>query len=460
MKVRSFPSAATILFWIIVAVLLASWLVPSITYETAFDEATNCEVIDISSVRIGPPNRIYPRQIPDILAEGAQKVFSTLLIICTCNGALAVLNKSGVFTTLIRRLCTLFCGKEIRLIALVYLSFSVLGLVVMPHCFIAFVPIVVTLSLQMGYDAVVGLAMILLGATTASMTGPLSAVTAICQESVGLPLYSGVGVRLWLFILFDIVNVLFLCRYAMHIRKEPSLAYRPTNQPCRTGDVSIDGEMRISLNQKLVLAELVATLILIAAGSSLWKFSTARISGLFVLYGVAAGFTLGYNFDKIFRSFCTGIQETASTCAVLVLVGATVITLEKCGIMDSVQYLSYFIFSALPGALLPTGILILICILNALIPSGPAKGVLLMPLLGPAAQMSGMTLQTTVLAYNMGDSFSNYFLPYDATTASYLEASEVPFSVWVKFFAKLFPLWMLIGVGSLTILYYVGYGPF
>ena len=83
-----------------------------------------------------------------------------------------------------------------------------------------------------------------------------------------------------------------------------------------------------------------------------------------------------------------------------------------------------------------------------------------MPLLGPAAQMSGMTLQTTVLAYNMGDSFSNYFLPYDATTASYLEASEVPFSVWVKFFAKLFPLWMLIGVGSLTILYYVGYGPF
>ena len=95
-------------------------------------------------------------------------------------------------------------------------------------------------------------------------------------------MYSGVGVRLWLFILFDIVNVLFLCRYAMHIRKEPSLAYRPTNQPCRTGDVSIDGEMRISLNQKLVLAELVATLILIAAGSSLWKFSTARISGLFV----------------------------------------------------------------------------------------------------------------------------------------------------------------------------------
>ena len=179
MKNRKFPSAANILFWIFFAVLLASWLVPAITYSTVYNEELGREIIDSSSVLVGTPNRISLWQIPEIFANGVQKVFSTILIICACNGMFAVLNASGIFTVLIKKLCDLFRGREVRLVALVYLSFSMLGLVVMPHCFIAFAPIVVALSIKMGYDSVVGLAMVLLGATTASMTGPLSAVTAI-----------------------------------------------------------------------------------------------------------------------------------------------------------------------------------------------------------------------------------------------------------------------------------------
>ena len=65
-----------------------------------------------------------------------------------------------------------------------------------------------------------------------------------------------------------------------------------------------------------------------------------------------------------------------------------------------------------------------------------------------------------VLAYNPGDSFTNYLLPYDTTTASYLEAARVPFQVWVRFVLRLFFIWNLVGIAFLTILYFTGYGPF
>lgn len=460
MKTQKFPSAATILLWIFLAVMLASWLIPAITYITVYSEELGREIIDEATVVIGAPSRISPWKIPEILANGVQKVFSTILIICACNGMFSVLNASGVFTVLIKKLCALFRGREVRLIALIYLSFSVLGLVVMPHCFIAFAPIVVAMSIKMGYDAVVGLAMVLLGATTASMTGPFSAVTAVCQESVGLPLYSGMGVRLFLFLIFDVVNVVYLCGYASRIRKNSSLGYRNYDQTEKNFELSSDKEDFHSIRQYIALFGLVAVFVLIALGSTLWNFSTSKIAGIFIAYATVMGFVLGYSFDQTFRHFCAGVRDSVTTSAVLAMVGATTIVLESSGLVSTVQYYSDRAFSVLPGVLIPTGMLVLICLLNCVLPSGPAKGVLLMPLLGPVAQMSGMSLQASVLAYNMGDSFSNYFLPYDATTASYLEATKVPYTVWVRFYGKLFLLWMVVGIGSLTTLYYTGYGPF
>jgi uncharacterized ion transporter superfamily protein YfcC len=98
--------------------------------------------------------------------------------------------------------------------------------------------------------------------------------------------------------------------------------------------------------------------------------------------------------------------------------------------------------------------------MNVVLPSGPAKGVLIMPLLGPVGALSGFSMQSSVLAYTFGDSFSNYLLPYDATNASYLSSANVPFNVWAKFIIKLFLIWNVVGVLILEGAYLVGYGPF
>lgn len=460
---KKFPSAPVILLVILLIAAAVTWLLPAVSFETVYDEALGYHVIDPATVAVSSHNRVYPWELPGILIQGAGSVFSTLVLVCVCNGAFGVMNASGMFPALIRGLCRRFRDHQSHLLVLVFTGFVCLGLVVVPHCFIPFVPLVIALALQLGYDPLVGLAMVLFGATTASMTGPLSAVTAMCQESVGLPVYSGAGVRFILLAVFHLATAFYLIRYARRIKADPKNSYLYGYQyhPPKTADLSeAAGAEKLNTRHILALAGFFGIFCLIILGSTAFGFSTDDISGIFLVYTLCAGPVLGFSLTDTLRHFGGGIQNSVSTVIVISFAGAVTLVLRQGGIFNTLLYYTSFAFSRLPGFLVPTGLLALVSLFNCVLPSGPAKGVMLMPLLGPAAQLSGMSMQNSVLTYNLGDSFTNYLLPYDATTASYLETAHIPFRIWVRFILKLYFLWNVVGVAAITLLYYVGYGPF
>ena len=447
---KRFPETSIILLGILLAVMIATWLLPAISY-TMTEDGAGQTIIDEASVTVSRANAVYPWQLPEILVSGVESVITTLVLISVSNGAFSVLNASGMFSSVIAQLCRRFRRREGRLIFTICTAFSVLGLIVIPHCFIAFVPLMVQLAVQLGYDPLVGLSMVLFGATTASMTGPLSAVTAMCQESVGLPVYSGIGVRLAFFALFHLINTAYLLRYARRIQKSDCVA---------ASEAASAQAPPITRRQWAVMLGFAAMLAFIAFGSVSLGFGTDDISALFFAFALLAGPALGFSFSDAMRHFISGIRNSASTLVVISLAGAVTELLKQSGLFNTLLYVSSSVIDGLPSFLVPISLLILVEILNCLLPSGPAKGMLLMPLLGPVGQLSGVTLQTSVLTYTLGDSFSNYLLPYDSTTASYLAAAQVTFQDWVRFVGKLFLIWNLVGAAGLTALYFVGYGPF
>ncbi|MBQ2895600.1 MAG: AbgT family transporter [Oscillospiraceae bacterium] len=448
---KRMPGTCTILLAILVVVIAISWLAPTIRYEMTDSSEGGFSVIDETTVEIHRAKGIALWRLPELFVNGVEKVFSTIVLITACNCAFAVLSASDIFTQIISRLCHSFRDHSRRLLLLILGAFSLLGLVVPPHCFVAFVPLMCTLSIRLGYDDMVGLALVLFGATTASMSGPLSAVTAMCQECLGLPVYSGVGVRFICFGIFFLATAAYLVIYAGKIRREPE------SLPTDSGHTESES---IGWRSVLGACLLVAVFALVVYGTTALSFGTMTIAGVFLCYAILVGPVLGFNLDKTMEHMAEGVRRSASTIIVISLAGAVTVALEESGIMGTIVYLSYRGFSRLPGVLLPVSMLVLISLLNCLLPSGPAKGVMVMPLLAPAAQMAGMSMQTSVLAYNLGDSITNYLLPYDATTASYLAAANVPFQRWIKFVLKLFFLWYILSVLCLTILYYTGYGPF
>ena len=85
--------------------------------------------------------------------------------------------------------------------------------------------------------------------------------------------------------------------------------------------------------------------------------------------------------------------------------------------------------------------------LGVLIPSTAGKVAVSMPILAPIAQLSGVTGQTTVLAFILGNGLCNMVTPTSGMLLAYIAASKVGFGEWIRFIAPLFATMLAIAVG-------------
>jgi uncharacterized ion transporter superfamily protein YfcC len=69
-----------------------------------------------------------------------------------------------------------------------------------------------------------------------------------------------------------------------------------------------------------------------------------------------------------------------------------------------------------------------------------------MPILWPIAQLTGVSGQTTVLAYLIGNGLTNMVTPTSGLLLAYLSTGRVPYATWMRF---ILPLWLTLLVLSL-----------
>ena len=60
------------------------------------------------------------------------------------------------------------------------------------------------------------------------------------------------------------------------------------------------------------------------------------------------------------------------------------------------------------------------------------QAVLTMPLLAPLADLSGITRQTLVLAYQLGAGFTSMIIPTSGVTVGTLALAKIPYEKWVR----------------------------
>src|SRR5699024_4627993 len=85
--------------------------------------------------------------------------------------------------------------------------------------------IFVPLALRMGFDSIVGTAMVIVGSYagfTAAFMNPFT--VGVAQEIAELPLFSGMAFRLITFSVYVIVTVFYVMLYAKKIRKNPTIS--------------------------------------------------------------------------------------------------------------------------------------------------------------------------------------------------------------------------------------------
>jgi uncharacterized ion transporter superfamily protein YfcC len=114
---------------------------------------------------------------------------------------------------------------------------------------------------------------------------------------------------------------------------------------------------------------------------------------------------------------------------------------------------------SLPKSISVLGMYVVQNVINFFIPSGSGQAAATMPIMTPLADVIGINRQVAVLAFQLGDGFSNSIIPTSAALMGVLSIANIPYERWFKFLWRLMLIWIGTGAIFMIIANLMNYGP-
>ena len=195
----------------------------------------------------------------------------------------------------------------------------------------------------------------------------------------------------------------------------------------------------------LVLTMLFGTVYYLIVGVLGYGWYIMEIATLFLFMGVCSGFAIGKSASDIAKLFIEGMGDILSAAVVVGLAAGIVIVLQDGGVIDTILYGLSKSMSNL-GTIASTEIMYGIqTLINIVIPSGSAKAAITMPIMAPFSDLIGISRQTTVMAFQFGDGFTNMITPTSGVLIATLGVARIPWEKWVRFIWKFIVVLVVIG---------------
>jgi len=176
-----------------------------------------------------------------------------------------------------------------------------------------------------------------------------------------------------------------------------------------------------------------------------YQWYVMEISTLFFAMGIASGMAMNYSPNKIVELFMAGIKDILSAALVVGLAGGIIVVLQNGKVIDPMLH-------SIAGSMQNVGKFASLSIMygiqtviNVIIPSGSAKAALTMPIMAPFSDLIGVSRQATVMAYQLGEGFTNMLTPTSAVLMGVLGVAKIPFQKWVKWAWPLILILFLVG---------------
>lgn len=461
------PDAYIIIFSIIVLAAVATYFIPAGSYDRetvggitkviagsfTFKDSNPANVLDIfKSIQLG-------------LIATANIIFLIFII----GGVIAVIESTGAIDAAINKLISKTKGRYILLITAVSAMFGVLASMgVVANAVIAFIPIGIGLARSLKLDAITGVAIIYLGYYSGMIAGVFDpTILGLAQTIAELPLFSGIVLRIFVFIALITVTILYTNRYAKKIKNNPEKSIMAGNPfgvsrgELRTTDESeIEIKGNLTTTQILVILAFIGSLLFFVYGAFTKQWGVDELAGIFIMMGVIVAIIAKITPNQFVNTFIAGAQSIAYGALVAGLARGVVIVMENGLILDTIVNL---VIVPLEAASLIGGALLLFVfnmLFNLLVTAGDAQASIVMPIMVPVVDILGMTRQTGVLTFKLGDGFTNIIAPTSGVLMAVLAIGGVKWTQWIRFAIPLLLMWVVVGVIAIIYAVMTGYGPF
>jgi uncharacterized ion transporter superfamily protein YfcC len=443
------PHTLVVVMILVILVLALSWVIPSGEYQRmsvqTSEGARSVTVAgtyqEVEKVYLGA-QMVLESPIKGFL-DGALLICFLLMI----GGSFAIFQETGAVEFGIRRLTDTITRRpylEGLLIPVLMIVFSLAGSIFgMAEEVIPFVIIFIPLARRLGYDSIVGVAIPFLGAAAGFAAAFFNPFTVgIAQSIAGIPLYSGLGYRLFSWVVGTAVMVAYVMWYARRVKRHPELSpvrdidlARETVEPHQAASGAWD------VRHVVTLTLFVASMVLLVVGVLTWQWYINQIAVLFLGMGIVLGFAGGLGPSRVARTFVTGAKDMVGVVFIVACARALLVIAQEAKILDTILYGASNSLSSLPRGIIAQVMFLIQAVINFFIHSGTAQAALTMPIMSPLADLVGITRQTAVYAFQLCE-FINPILPTSAVTMGVLGAGKIPWERWARWFLPL--MWILI----------------
>lgn len=460
----NFPHVYIMFMLVMLLVVVLSWIVPSGQYERVVNEETG--ITELNTEKFEYIDKADPIGFMDFftaLHNGVVQSADIIVMLLFASGALFILEKSGAIAAGIHKLLSVAAGKEKLIIISLLTLFSVLGTIGFGEGGIPFIPLAMAVVMGLGYDRITAFAIPTVGLAIGFSSGVVNFyTTGVSQTIVGLPIYSGLGFRIVALVVFIIISILYILRYANKTKADPNKSivadeYLEDLENTKTAEYEVE---EFTLPRKFALLGLVVVLVGSAYGAIKLGWGMPELSGVYAIYAVFLVIILKLNPSDAAETFGIGAARLLPTGLAIGFARSVMILMTQAQIIDTaVHSLSNLLNNT--GSIITLLVLFVVVIFfNFFVVSGSGKAMILMPIMGPLAKILGINQQVMVLVYQFGDGFTNYLWPTSGGLMAALGMSNVSYAAWVKFSVKLFLLLHFAAFILILIANYMGLGPF
>ena len=436
----SLPHPLALLVGCVLLAAALSWVLPAGQYQRREDSATGRSVVVPGTYSRVPSQPVGPFEALVAIPKGIVDAASVIGLVFLIGGAFTVIERAGTLSRLAQGLGRRVSGRGLLVIPVASLAFSLGGIMMqMSEELIAFVPMLLLLTRQLGFTPVVAVSMSLGAAGVGAAFSPVNPFQVIIAQKVAeLPSASGLGFR---------IGVL-VPALALWIGGTMLYARRTARQPQALPD---DRAARLDRRDILVLAAIVSAFAIYIYGAQRLGWEFDQLAALFLVVGTLAGLLGRLGVGGTADAFVEGFRSMAFAGLLIGFARAIYVVLSEGQIVDTLVHGLFAPIAGLPTALAALGMLVVQAVLHVPIPSTSGQAVLTLPLLVPLSDLIGLSRQVTVLAYQYGAGLCDLVTPTNGALMAMLAAAGVRYEDWLKFVLPLYALLMAMALLALIV---------
>jgi uncharacterized ion transporter superfamily protein YfcC len=439
------PDSLVLIFGLIILAQLATYVLPAGEFARDGRQVVRGSYHAVEAEPL--PVFTFLTAVPVGLTEAADIIFFILIV----GGVFGVLRATGAIDALIgvaiRRVGDRPAWLVGGMVTLFAVGSSTVG---MAEEYVPFIPLLVAMCLALKADAVVALGIVYVGAGVGYACAALNPFTVLIGQSIaGVELTSGQGVRWLLLAICLAIGTHHILRYLRQVQADATRSV--------VSDVSYDDgfdlpdDLRLTSSRVAVIGVFAAGIGLFVYGVGAREWYLTELTAVFLGIALAGAAVARLSPNRVARAFYVGAAELTTTALIVGFARTIQVVLTEGQVIDTVINGLAAPLASQPGYVAAVGMLAVQTVCNLFIPSGSGQAYVTIPIMAPIADLTGLSRQTAVLAYQFGDGFTNMVVPTNPVLMGMLALARVPYQRWLRFVGPLLVKFYLVAIVALML---------